>query len=155
MIDETLELNSRKADSKSLIVKRDYAVLPPVKGNKDKLIDVFMGLFRNAVEAMVGLPEQEKVLNISLRCKADEAVICLRDCGVGIPIEHQKLVFSQGFTTKKVGHGFGLHKCANLVNEMGGIIELTSPGIGLGTSITIRLPLAITPSGSPQNLSVY
>jgi signal transduction histidine kinase len=50
-------------------------------------------------------------------------------------------IFSHGFTTKKGGHGFGLHSCANAAKEMGGRLTARSDGVGCGASFTLELPL--------------
>ena len=63
------------------------------------------------------------------------------DNGVGIPPENFKRLFEHGFTTKKEGHGFGLHSCALAVRELGGDIQTRSDGIGTGATFTLRLPL--------------
>jgi signal transduction histidine kinase len=63
------------------------------------------------------------------------------DNRVGIQPEHQQRIFTQGFTTKKDGHGFGLHSSALAAAEMGGSLTCTSPGPGHGAAFTIELPL--------------
>jgi len=49
-------------------------------------------------------------------------------------------VFQHGFTTKRDGHGFGLHSCGNAVRELGGSIAVASDGDGCGATFTIQLP---------------
>ena len=51
-------------------------------------------------------------------------------------------IFEHGFTTKKDGHGFGLHACACDVQAMGGTLRGHSDGPGRGARFTIELPLA-------------
>jgi sensor histidine kinase regulating citrate/malate metabolism len=63
------------------------------------------------------------------------------DNGVGIAPERLPRIFGQGFTTKKNGHGFGLHASALSAREMGGSLTCASPGRGQGTIFTIDLPL--------------
>ncbi len=64
----------------------------------------------------------------------------VEDNGVGIAPEHQWRVFTQGFTTKKQGHGFGLHSSALAASEMGGQLSCSSPGPGHGATFTLALP---------------
>jgi two-component system sensor kinase FixL len=71
----------------------------------------------------------------------DRLLIEVADNGVGISPEHLPRIFNQGFTTKKDGHGFGLHASALAAREMGGSLTCASPGPGQGAIFTIDLPL--------------
>jgi signal transduction histidine kinase len=57
-------------------------------------------------------------------------------------------VFTHGFTTKKSGHGFGLHASANAATEMGGTLTARSDGPGKGATFILTLPLAETTSAA-------
>ncbi|MHC4569706.1 MAG: ATP-binding protein, partial [Planctomycetota bacterium] len=61
--------------------------------------------------------------------------------GVGIPPENLTRIFEHGFTTRKDGHGFGLHSTALFVNEMDGSIEARSDYPDKGAAFTIELPI--------------
>jgi signal transduction histidine kinase len=63
------------------------------------------------------------------------------DNGVGIAPENLARVFNHGFTTRKGGHGFGLHSGALAAKEMGGSLTAHSDGIGRGATFTLELPL--------------
>jgi len=58
-----------------------------------------------------------------------------------IPPENLTRIFSHGFTTKKGGHGFGLHCGALAAREMGGSLLAHSEGPGHGATFTLELPL--------------
>lgn len=60
--------------------------------------------------------------------------------GVGISPEHMNRIFSQGFTTKKDGHGFGLHSGAISAKLMGGSLTVKSEGEGYGATFTLTVP---------------
>jgi signal transduction histidine kinase len=60
---------------------------------------------------------------------------------VGIASENLTRVFHHGFTTKRGGHGFGLHSSANAAVEMGGRLSARSDGPGLGATFVLELPL--------------
>jgi signal transduction histidine kinase len=62
------------------------------------------------------------------------------DNGVGIAPEHMARIFHHGFTTKKEGHGFGLHSGALIARELGGELRVESEGVDRGASFTLDLP---------------
>jgi signal transduction histidine kinase len=59
---------------------------------------------------------------------------------VGIPPENVGQIFSMGFTTRKDGHGFGLHSGANAAKELGGSLTVQSEGVGHGATFILELP---------------
>jgi signal transduction histidine kinase len=50
-------------------------------------------------------------------------------------------IFAHGFTTRKTGHGFGLHSCALAARQMGGTLTAHSDGAGKGAIFTLELPI--------------
>jgi signal transduction histidine kinase len=74
--------------------------------------------------------------------KVDGGVrIEVRDNGAGITPDNLPRIFTHGFTTKKTGHGFGLHNCANAAQQMDGSLTVHSEGRGKGASFVLRLPV--------------
>jgi C4-dicarboxylate-specific signal transduction histidine kinase len=78
---------------------------------------------------------------IRLTNLADGVQISVIDNGVGIQPEHMARMFSHGFTTKKDGHGFGLHSGALAARDLGGALRVDSAGPGFGATFTLELPL--------------
>ena len=68
--------------------------------------------------------------------------ISVMDNGVGIPCENLTRIFRFGFTTRKNGHGFGLHSGALAAHELGGALRAHSDGLGQGATFTLELPLS-------------
>lgn len=64
----------------------------------------------------------------------------VQDNGIGIPPENLNRIFAYGFTTRKEGHGFGLHSGARMAEEMGGSLSVRSEGIGRGATFTFECP---------------
>ena len=73
--------------------------------------------------------------------------ISVIDNGVGIPAENVTRIFGHGFTTRKDGHGFGLHSGALAARQLGGELRCQSEGPGKGAIFTLVLPL---PPAQPQ-----
>ena len=66
----------------------------------------------------------------------------VNDNGIGIPPENLSRIFSHGFTTRKEGHGFGMHSSALAAQELGGTLKAQSDGPGKGATFTLEIPLA-------------
>jgi len=85
----------------------------------------------------------EKRLEIHVRrTETGNAAITVRDNGSGIAPENLTRIFGHGFTTKKDGHGFGLHSGALAAKEMNGSLTVHSDGLGQGAAFTLELPPA-------------
>jgi signal transduction histidine kinase len=109
--------------------------------DRHKLLQILMNLLRNAVDAMIS--SEEKQITIRLRsAPPGRFVLEVQDTGCGIPPERLTSIFQYGFSTKRSGHGFGLHGSANLATEMGGSLTVRSDGAGRGATFTLELPLA-------------
>ena len=67
--------------------------------------------------------------------------IQVRDNGIGIKKDELKWIFTHGFTTKKEGHGLGLHSCAIAAQELNGSLRVLSDGQGKGATFILELPI--------------
>ena len=65
----------------------------------------------------------------------------MSDTGIGIDPKNIDRIFSHGFTTKKDGHGFGLHSSAAAARQLGGTLRVSSDGLGKGATFTLDLPV--------------
>jgi C4-dicarboxylate-specific signal transduction histidine kinase len=108
-------------------------------------LQILINLLRNAKHAMDGVDDNSKQMVITVVKKSEDMIsIVIRDNGMGIPANNLTKIFNHGFTTKKDGHGFGLHSGANAAHEMGGSLTAHSDGPGKGAELTLKLPIAIT-----------
>jgi len=93
-------------------------------------------------QALASSPDNPRRITVRGRLVDDARIeISVIDSGVGIPRENLLQVFSFGFTTKKDGHGFGLHSSALAAADMGGRLTGDSEGPGKGATFTLELPL--------------
>ncbi|MBA3581552.1 MAG: MASE1 domain-containing protein [Gammaproteobacteria bacterium] len=150
LVDDALEMNAPKLEHHRISVIKEYAEIPNINLDKHNIMQIIGNLISNAKHSMDGIDKQDK--HIYLRTKLNEncVVVEVADNGCGIPPDIQSKIFEFGFTTKRDGHGFGLHTCANTIKAMGGKLYFNSPGEGQGTCFVIELPLSIVDK-SPSN----
>lgn len=122
-------------------VVRHYGTLPIINVDKVKLLQILINLTKNAMEAVLENGSEEKVITITTRADRDVITVEIKDNGVGIKSENLDKIFTYGFTTKKKGHGFGLHPSSLSAKEMGGDLQVFSDGPGKGAKfvLTIRI----------------
>ncbi|WP_372897511.1 ATP-binding protein, partial [Stieleria sp.] len=84
-----------------------------------------------------------KRVTLRLEQSGDDVCFQVSDSGTGIAADRITTIFSNGFTTKKDGHGFGLHASATAAVELGGRLSVHSEGIGQGATFTLLLPISI------------
>ncbi|HEV7608456.1 MAG TPA: MHYT domain-containing protein [Steroidobacteraceae bacterium] len=129
------------ADMTDVTVKREYEPMTPLTLDRHKLIQILGNLLSNARHALKDLAEGRRLLTLRVRQQnADSAVIEVQDSGVGIAPEVLQRLFEFGFTTKRDGHGFGLHTSAILAKELAGELSASSDGAGRGARFVLRLP---------------
>jgi signal transduction histidine kinase len=130
-------------DQQGIEVRCEYAEVPPIQVDRHKLLQILLNLLSNARHSLMEKRTPDKHLTIRVGYCAGGARLCIEvaDNGVGIAPENLTRLFSQGFTTKKSGHGFGLHISALAAAEMRGRLFATSTGPDQGATFTIELPL--------------
>jgi len=116
--------------------------LPEITVETHKVVQILVNLIRNAKHACDESGLEEKRLTIRVTNGSDKVRIVLMDNGIGIPPENLNRIFNLGFTTKKEGHGFGLHSGALAAREMGGSLSVHSDGRLKGAVFTLELPCA-------------
>jgi signal transduction histidine kinase len=100
-----------------------------------------VNLVSNAKHACLESRQSHKEIVITTERSNGKLVIAIKDNGVGIAPENINQIFNYGFTTRKAGHGFGLHSCATTAKALGGRLIATSDGVNQGARFTLELPL--------------
>lgn len=138
--------------AKKINIVEDYdPSLPPVYGNRDQLIQVFLNLVKNAAEAIGANPLGEIGLSTAFRPGIRVSVpgsperlslpleFCVRDNGSGVADDLLPILFDPFITTKPNGTGLGLALVAKIVGEHGGIVECDASA--RGTTFRVLLPV--------------
>jgi signal transduction histidine kinase len=142
IIEDAIQINKAGLDRHGVRLVREYEDLPPIQVNKQKVLQVLVNLLSNGKYALSQCKQEDKVLTVRLRAQGDSAVrVDVIDNGVGIAAENLNRIFRHGFTTKKEGHGFGLHSGALAAKEMGGTLSVHSDGLDKGAAFTLVLPM--------------
>jgi two-component system, NtrC family, nitrogen regulation sensor histidine kinase GlnL len=127
--------------------------LPPVQGNRDQLVQVFLNLVKNAAEAIEKTDSNGKITlssayrpGIRMQVQGSDKAISLpleisvRDNGPGIPDDMMGSLFDPFVTSKDSGRGLGLALVAKLVRDHGGVVDAAN--LGEGTIFRVLLPLS-------------
>ena len=109
--------------------------LPPVSMVRDRVLQVFLNLILNALDAT----QEGAVIELTTEKTEAGIRIFIRDEGTGIPTNQHDLLFQPYFTTKETGTGLGLFVCRNILKEAGGRIDLVCSTTA-GTTFAVTLP---------------
>jgi signal transduction histidine kinase len=138
-------LQQQEADHKGVEIRvRLDDLLPQIAGDPESLLQVFLNLGQNALQAM---PEGGTLEILTTRRRRSRlgygqfAEVRFRDSGIGIPRDKLKKLFIPFYTTKTRGTGLGLAISHRIVNQHAGTIEVRST-LGQGSTFSVFLPAA-------------
>ncbi len=146
VVRKTVQLLQQQQDPNKLVelrVRIDEQ-LPQVAGDPESLLQVFLNLGQNALQAM---PDGGILEILTTRRRRSRlgygqfSEVRFRDTGVGIPRDRLKKLFIPFYTTKQKGTGLGLAISHRIINQHGGTIEVRST-IGQGSTFSVFLPAA-------------
>jgi PAS domain S-box-containing protein len=142
LTEDALRMNAGALSRHNVQVVREYDQrAPEINVDKHKVLQILVNLIRNAKYACDESNRSDKQLTVRINGEKERVRISVLDNGVGIPAENMNRIFNHGFTTRKDGHGFGLHSGALAARELGGSLSAHSDGPGTGASFTLELPL--------------
>jgi len=148
LVEDALRLNAGAMERHNVHVIREYSELPPILVDKHKVLQILVNLMRNAKYALDDKGHADKRLILRISSGTTKTVrISVIDNGIGIPAANLTRIFEHGFTTRKEGHGFGLHNGALAAKELGGSLMVHSDGPGTGAAFTLELPYG---TGAPS-----
>jgi two-component system nitrogen regulation sensor histidine kinase GlnL len=150
LLDDVLLLEGQTVGDQDFTIKKIFdPSLPPVRGDRARLTQVFLNLVKNAFQAM----ERGGTLTVTTRLETDFHIreqgtarnrliwVDIADEGNGIKEEDLPHIFSPFFTTKPNGSGLGLATSYGIIKEHGGLIRVESTE-GQGTTFKVSLVVA-------------
>jgi len=141
IIENAIQINNAGLKRHGITFMTEFAELPEVNIDQQRVLQIIVNLISNAKYAASKNQQNEKLLIIRCyRHDEDRLRIEVADNGIGISEENLSKIFSHGFTTKKDGHGFGLHSGALAAKEMGGSLTVYSDGPWQGATFVLELP---------------
>lgn len=141
LVEDSIRINTASFTRHEVNVACEIAPLPPLKTDRHKVMQILVNLLSNAKHAL-DHSEGDRLMTVRATLnQVGQLEIAVIDNGTGIAPENIDRIFSHGFTTKKMGHGFGLHSGALAAKELGGTLKAHSDGPGLGATFTLTLPL--------------
>jgi len=142
VIDEAFQIHSDSYRLSGIEIVREGGPGPKFHCDPHRVIQVLVNLFGNARHALVASPKLDKRLTIRVVNPGNGRIqLQVADNGVGIPEENMAKMFTQGFSTKKDGHGFGLHMSSITAKALGGSLTVESGGSEQGATFTLDLPI--------------
>lgn len=148
LLEDTVDLFSSEAILHNVEIITEIELADPyIKGESNKLKQVFINLLKNAIEAM---PDGGKITVSAIRTSNGRVVAKIKDEGIGIPEERIPNLGEPFYSTKEKGTGLGLMICNRIIKNHGGTMSIESE-INKGTTISIFLP-AFSPSKTPANI---
>jgi signal transduction histidine kinase len=146
VVEDAVRFHLNALERQQVNVVREFAALRSVTVDRHRVLQILVNLLSNAQHACERAENGERRITLRTISAAEETVrIQVSDNGVGITAENLTRIFAQGFTTRKDGHGFGLHSSALAAKELGGSLSVFSDGPGRGATFTLDLPI-----GSPE-----
>ncbi len=142
LVEDAIRLNAGALTRHEVTLVRDFSPTEKISVDRTRILQVLINLIRNAKYACDEAGSGDKVLTIGIAPSEMGVRISVADTGVGIPKENLTKIFAYGFTTRKDGHGFGLHSSALAAKEMGGELSVESEGLGKGAIFLLDLPLS-------------
>ncbi|MES2466470.1 MAG: PAS domain S-box protein [Verrucomicrobiota bacterium] len=140
LVEDSIRIAGESLRRHSVEVVRQFEVVPPLNSDKHKIVQILVNLLSNAKHACQESGRPDKRLTVRVSHREDRVRILVIDNGMGIAPENLTHIYNFGFTTRKNGHGFGLHSGAIAATEMGGSLSAQSAGLGMGATFILELP---------------
>ena len=142
LVEDAIQINDASLLRHEVTLEKQLDRVPPIVTDKHKVLQILVNLIKNAKEAVLEVEQTERKVTIHVEQPSHDMVsIHIQDNGIGIAAENLDRIFTYGFTTKRTGHGFGLHSSALTAKELCGRLSVESAGERQGAVFTLSLPI--------------
>jgi signal transduction histidine kinase len=141
LVEEAIGMDASARSRHKVEIIREFTAVQSISVERHKVLQILVNLVRNAKRACNDSGRDDKQLTVRVHHGDGRIKIAIADNGVGISSENLAHIFNHGFTTKKDGHGFGLHGSALAAKEIGGSLRAHSEGVGQGATFILELPI--------------
>ncbi len=156
LVEDALRMGSGALAQRHIEVVREFATIPLVLADRHRVLQILVNLITNAKQALDLKTDDRRIVLRILSGESGRVRVEVADNGVGISRENLARIFNHGFTTKKLGHGFGLHSSANAAKEMGGSLNVRSDGPGTGATFVLELlPAKVAAQPAEKGLAKF
>ena len=143
LVESAVKMHANAYTRHQIQLVRKFEPVGEVTVDRHKVLQILVNLLHNAKHACVESGKAEKQVVIHIQpVGTDRVKVEVTDNGIGMSPEVRARLFSHGFTTRKDGHGFGLHSAALAAKELGGELTANSDGLGFGATFVLEMPLA-------------
>ena len=146
LMEQALLMGMPEPEKYGIRVVREYAQVHTIMTDRHHVLQILVNVITNAKNAMAEYPANSHCLTVRILLPADRTGsvrLEVTDTGGGIKAENLPRLFAQGFTTRKAGHGLGLHSAAISAKNLGGALQARSEGEGRGATFMLDLPLSV------------
>ncbi len=146
LIEQALMMGMPEPEKYGIQVVREYVHVPTIMTDRHHVLQILVNVITNAKNSMVEYPGDSRCLTVRIGLPPDHKGFVrfeVTDTGGGINAENLPRLFTQGFTTRKAGHGLGLHSAAISAKNLGGTLQAQSAGEGHGATFVLDLPLTL------------
>ena len=140
IVNDAIRMNENAFIRHNVHLIKEFEKVPEIKIDKHKVLQILVNIISNAKYAFDKQEVEGREVLIKIRKEDNFLIYEVIDNGIGIEKENLEKIFNYGFTTRKEGHGFGLHNSSNNATELNGKLIARSEGIGKGATFTLKIP---------------
>ncbi|MCC6235241.1 MAG: PAS domain-containing sensor histidine kinase [Verrucomicrobiales bacterium] len=141
LVEDALRMNEAAFERHGVSVVREFSPTAKVVVDRHRVLQILINLFRNAKYALDEGGATVKELRVRTAVgEQGQMQVSVIDNGIGVAPELIERIFERGYTTRKEGHGFGLHSGRRAAEELGGTLVCRSAGRGKGAEFVLTLP---------------
>jgi signal transduction histidine kinase len=144
LFEEAARIAKASVTRHGITIAREFSGVTKVETDRHQVLQILINFISNAIKAVKPRPAGERNISLRLENTPSHVRFTVEDNGVGIPAENMQKIFRHGFTTRKDGHGFGLHSGALAARSLGGTLHVHSDGIDRGARFSLELPIVRT-----------